>query len=77
MIIQKLLNKLLKNETVEEYKQAVRKDIRWLAFTSTSKDREAAEMFSGNTLFIISIPMHDVYNNSLTDIWSLSHYMTG
>lgn len=43
----------LKVETIEKYKQAVGRSLKWLAFTSTSKDREVAEIYSVNTLFII------------------------
>ncbi len=59
------------DEMIEQYKLAVGTDIRFLAFTSTSKNRQVAEMYSsGNTLFVIKL------NNSgfLRDISLLSFY---
>ena len=38
---------------IEEYKNTVGKTIVWRAFTSTSKDCRVAQMYAGNTLFII------------------------
>ncbi len=61
----------MSDQMIEQYKLAIGKDIRYLAFTSTSKDRQVAEMYSnGNTLFIIKL------NNSgfLCDISLLSFY---
>lgn len=45
----------LTKEMVEEYRQVIGTYIAWPAFTSTSKSREVAEMFTGNTLFVIRI----------------------
>ena len=42
-------------DMIEAYKKAVGTYVCWSAFTSTTKDRAVAEMFSGNTLFIIQI----------------------
>ena len=61
----------LTDEMIEEYKQAIGTRIRWLAFSSTSKDRRQAEQF-GNTLFLISLKgMLPEYQS---DISSLSYY---
>ena len=62
----------LKQEMIDEYRQAVGTKILWLSFVSTSKVREVAEFFSGNTLFIIE--MKDMYTSLCTDITSLSLY---
>ncbi len=43
----------LTREMIDEYRQFQGHWIKWLSFVSTSKDREVAECFSGNTLFII------------------------
>jgi hypothetical protein len=61
----------LTDEMIDEYKQAVGNEIRWPSFTSTSKNRQAAEQFEGNVLVIITI--QHVYQ-TLCDISSLSHY---
>jgi hypothetical protein len=57
---------ILSDEMLEEYQRIVGHYARWLAFTSTTKNREAAEQF-GNTIFIISI-------SAGADISSLSDY---
>lgn len=59
------------DQMIDQYKLAVGSDIRYLAFTSTTKDRQVAEMYSNaNALFIIKL------NNSgfLRDISSISFY---
>jgi hypothetical protein len=63
----------LTDEMIEEYKQAVGTSIRWLAFTSTSKDRRVAEMYGGNTLFIITLQSMWLFETRC-DISALSHY---
>ena len=45
----------LNEEMIGEYIEVVGKEIVWRAFTSTSKSRPIAEIFSGNVLFIIKI----------------------
>ncbi|CAF1528877.1 unnamed protein product, partial [Didymodactylos carnosus] len=42
---------VLKDDIIAEYKQAVGTKIRWLSFTSTTKDRKTAEFFGYNALF--------------------------
>jgi hypothetical protein len=58
-------------EMLNEYKQAVGKEIVWLPFTSTSKERRVAEVYRGNTLFIIS--SKDTWRPQ-NDISKLSYY---
>jgi hypothetical protein len=45
----------LTDEMIKEYREAVNTDIDWPAFTSTTKNRNVAEMFVGNTLCIIKV----------------------
>lgn len=45
----------LTNDMIEDYKKSVGTYVHWSAFTSTTKDRAVAEMFSTNVLFIIQI----------------------
>lgn len=61
----------LTEEMIEEYKQNIGEEIRWSAFTSTTKDCQVAEQF-GNTLFIIAVKSSDY--NWLSDISHLSNY---
>ena len=44
----------LTDEIIEEYKQSVGEEITWIAFSCASKDRQVAENFAINTLFIMS-----------------------
>jgi hypothetical protein len=57
---------------LEAYQQAVGDPITYHSFTSTSKDFKVAEMFGGNTLFIIRL-MKSRYQ-AHTDISYLSEY---
>jgi hypothetical protein len=61
----------LTDDMVEEYKQTIGTTISWPAFTSTSKSRQVADMFCGNTLFIVQLAR---YCGFRSDISSLSHY---
>ena len=45
----------LTDEMIEEYRRAIGKWIQWSAFTSTTRNRTVAEMYQGNTLFIMTI----------------------
>ena len=60
----------LTDEMIDEYKQAVGKWIQWPAFTSTTKSRQVAEMYEGNTLFIMKV----VSSYYTRDISSLSQF---
>ena len=60
----------LSEEMIEEYKQAVGKQIVWPAFTSTTKDRRVAEKF-GNTLFVFNLKYSLHRKNEISLI---SHY---
>jgi hypothetical protein len=62
----------LTNEMIEEYKRAVNKRIYWSAFISTSKNRSVAEIFIGNTLFIIKTTKR--YQLPFLDVSSLSQF---
>lgn len=62
----------LSEEMIGQYLEAVGKQIVWRGFTSTSKNRAVAEMFSGNALFIIRIK--DESFGRRRDISSLSVY---
>jgi hypothetical protein len=62
----------LSEEMIGEYLEAVGKQIVWRGFTSTSKNRAVAEMFSGNALFIIRIKEGSFQRRR--DISSLSLY---
>ncbi|CAF3615545.1 unnamed protein product [Rotaria socialis] len=65
----------LTNEMIEEYKQAIASyAIKWLGFTSTSRDLHVAESFHGNTLFIIEIQTKFMHSTNLSDISSVSHH---
>ncbi|CAF1036194.1 unnamed protein product [Adineta ricciae] len=44
----------------------------WLGFTSTSKKRQVADMFEGNTLFIIDMGPNPYYTSQGTDISDIS-----
>lgn len=47
----------LEPEEIEAYKNSIKKAPKeWLGFSSTSKTRTLAEIYSGNTLFIINVP---------------------
>ncbi|CAF1550097.1 unnamed protein product [Adineta ricciae] len=59
--------------TVEAYKKHVGEWKSWPAFTSTSKDRQMAEMF-GNTLFIIEIADVKLSSPRTYDISHISSY---
>ncbi|UJR17592.1 hypothetical protein I4U23_004488 [Adineta vaga] len=63
----------LSDEMLNEYKQAIGNEIVLPTFTSTSKDRGVAELFSGNTLCIISM-RGDKRGQVYTDISSISNY---
>ncbi|CAF0894605.1 unnamed protein product [Adineta steineri] len=63
----------LTNEMLEGYKKAIGTSIRWLAFTSTSKDRRVAETFNGNTLFIITLQSWFLFDARCA-VSALSHY---
>jgi hypothetical protein len=45
----------LTDEMIDEYRKAVNTEIAWPAFTSTTKNPMVAEMFSSNTLCIITL----------------------
>ena len=60
------------DEIIEGYKRAAGARVFWRPFTSTSKNREVAEMFSGNTLF--SISLGNCMDGRYRDISSLSQY---
>jgi hypothetical protein len=57
---------------IEEYSAAVGKHIVWPAFTSTTKDRQVAEMYSNNALFIIEVGR--TRSQGARDISSLSKF---
>lgn len=44
----------------------------WLGFTSTTKNREIAELFNGNTLFIIDLDDHPYFTSQGVDISDIS-----
>ncbi|CAF1455523.1 unnamed protein product [Adineta ricciae] len=62
----------LTNEMIEEYKQVVGTEITWLSFTSTTKDRCVAEMYTGNVLFIITLK-YKIWSYE-QDVSSISYY---
>lgn len=66
----------LSNEAIDEYKQAVgtQSTFKSLAFTSASKCPEVAEMYTGNTLFIIEAMGYLDDVNWCKDISSISAY---
>ena len=61
----------LTDEMIQEYSEAVGQDISWPAFTSTSKNRDVAELFAGNTLCIITLNQGRFAHGG--DISHLSH----
>jgi hypothetical protein len=64
----------LRKDEVEEYQQAIGQTIRWHAFTSTTKSREVAEAYSGNTLFIITLDKTGRNEHHEHDISSVSQF---
>jgi hypothetical protein len=47
----------LEPEEIDAYRNSIKKAPKeWLGFSSTSKARALAELYSGNTLFIINVP---------------------
>lgn len=61
----------LTDEMLNEYKQTVGKEVTWPAFTSTSKNRQVAEIYSANTLFTIFLK--DTWRPQ-NDISQISYY---
>lgn len=62
----------LSEEMIEEYRVAIGRRILWPAFTSTTKDRQVAEFFSDNALFIIEV--NGSHSQGARDISSISKY---
>ena len=62
----------LSKEMIEEYRAAIGRRILWPAFTSTTKDRQVAELFSDNALFIIEV--NGIHSQGARDISSISKY---
>lgn len=61
----------LTDEEIQAYKDSIRKTPKeWLGFSSTSKARDLADMYSGNTLFIIKVPSQSQH----LDISTLSNF---
>ena len=59
----------LTDEMIQEYREAVGTEIGWPAFTSTTKNRLVAEMFSGNTLCIIKLaPGLFLHGKDISDV---------
>ncbi|CAF3278902.1 unnamed protein product [Rotaria sp. Silwood2] len=56
---------------IDDYKASINAWIRWLAFTSTSRDRGQAENFGSNTLFIIKLLGRYIH---MSDISSISYF---
>lgn len=63
----------LSDSEIEAYKRSINEWKTWPAFTSTSKDRQMAEMF-GNTLFIIEITDIKLSSPRAYDIAHISCY---
>jgi hypothetical protein len=63
----------LTNIEIEAYKQHIGEWKTWPAYTSTSKDEQAARMF-GNTLFVIEITYFKPSPPCAYDIAHISHY---
>lgn len=62
---------LLEPDEVDAYKNSIRKTPKeWLGFSSTSKNRALAELYGGNTLFIINVPSQSQH----LDISSISQF---
>ena len=61
----------LTTEEIDAYKDSIRKTPKeWLGFSSTSKNRALADIYSGNTLFIIKVPSQSQH----LDISTLSNF---
>ncbi|CAF4246281.1 unnamed protein product, partial [Rotaria magnacalcarata] len=52
---------------INDYKQSVNKWIKWMGFTSTSRDRRKAEIF-GNTLFVIELVGRYIHMSDISKI---------
>ncbi|CAF1208781.1 unnamed protein product [Didymodactylos carnosus] len=63
----------LDQQMINDYRDSVGKTGKWLSYSSTSKNRLAAEMFAGNALFVINLDKdpHGIYHKDLN---LLSHY---
>ena len=58
-------------EEIEAYQNSIGKSAKeWLSFSSTSKTRSLAEIYSGNTLFIIKVPSQSQH----LDISTISNF---
>lgn len=64
----------LTNEMVEDYRKHVGKWINWNSFSSTTKNKQKALSFHGNTLFQIQVPEDSPWWMECVDISSLSEY---
>jgi len=65
------------NNTVEEYRRAAgdnSKHFKWLPFVSTSSDRDVAEKFAVDILYIIEIRSYSSNEDQFTDLTTISHY---
>ncbi|CAF3660015.1 unnamed protein product [Rotaria sp. Silwood1] len=63
-------------QTINEYKKAVgqtNKYFKWTTFVSTSKQRNQAEKFRNNTLYIIKLIQADI-NDQYSDLTEISYY---
>lgn len=63
---------ILTDEVIDDYTKNVGKTIKWESFSSTTKNKQVALKFDGNTLFQIRIHPGSVYQ--CVDISSLSRY---
>ena len=60
--------------TIDDYKRNLNGRVWWDAFSSTTKNKNVALQFNGNTLFVIHIPQSQYKNRSGVDISSLSQF---
>ncbi|CAF3987147.1 unnamed protein product [Rotaria sp. Silwood2] len=61
----------LELDEIDAYKNSIKKNPKeWLGFSSTSKNRALAEIYDGNTLFIINVPSQSQH----LDISTISNF---
>ena len=62
----------LTEEMVNQYKHSIGKPVTWCSFSSTTKNKEVAKFFTGNTLFIIKVENIDrgfaCYNRDISHL---------
>ena len=64
----------LSKDGIEEYRHLIAITIRWHAFISTSRNKEVAEAYSANAIFIITLGKKDYNTHHEHNISSISQF---